>query len=135
MDLRLTEYAVYLAASVAITVWVGRTLHRGGRRFLVDVMEDQQAADSINHLLLVGFYLVNLGIAALIINTAGPLRSVGDVVQTAATQLGMVLLVLGTLHFGNLYVLNRIRRSSQAEAYARWYRENVAGRPAGAATQ
>lgn len=126
MDLRLVEYLVYLVASVALTLWVGRSLYRGGRRFLVDVMADDGLADSVNHLLLVGFYLVNLGIAALIINTAGALQSPADVVQTAATQLGMVLLVLGILHFTNLYVLHRLRRSSIADAYARWYQTHGA---------
>lgn len=126
MDLRLVEYLVYLATSVVLTLWVGRSLHSGGRRFLVDVMNDDGLADSVNHLLLVGFYLVNLGIAALVINTAGEMRSAADVVQTAATQLGMVMLVLGTIHFTNLYVLHRIRRSSIADAYARWYRTHAA---------
>jgi hypothetical protein len=135
MDLRLLEYVLYLAASVVLTFWVGRTLHSSGRRFLVDVMEDDSLADSVNHLLLVGFYLVNLGIDALLINAAGALQSPADLVQTAATQLGIVLLVLGVLHFGNLYVLHRLRRSGQAEAYARWYQAHAAaqsGQGAGA---
>lgn len=127
MELRLVEYAVYLATSVALTLWVGRSLYRGGRRFLIDVMDDESLADSVNHLLLVGFYLVNLGVAALLINTAGPLQSAADLVQTAATQVGFMLLVLGTMHFGNVYVLHRLRRSSQAQAYARWYQSHVAG--------
>lgn len=121
MDLRLLEYLAYLALSVVLTVLVGSTLHRNGRRFLVDVVEDSGLADSLNHLLLVGFYLVNIGVAALLVNTAGPLRSAADVVQVAATQLGVVMLVLGGMHFLNLFVLHRVRRSHQARAYAEWY--------------
>jgi hypothetical protein len=104
-----------------LTVWVGRTLFSNGRRFLVEVMEDEKLADSVNHLLLVGFYLVNIGVAALLVNTTGNLRSPADVVQTVATQLGVVLLVLGGMHFTNLFVLHRLRGSTQARAYARWY--------------
>jgi hypothetical protein len=121
MDLRLLEYVVYLAASVVLTVWVGRTLHSYGRRFLIEVMEDEILADSVNHLLLVGFYLVNIGVAALLVNSTGLLRSPADVVQTVATQLGIVLLVLGAMHFTNLFVLHQLRRSTQARAYAKWY--------------
>jgi hypothetical protein len=121
IDFRVIEYLVYLAASVVLTVWVGRALHKNGRRFLVEVMEDETLADSVNHLLLVGFYLVNIGIAALLINTTGSLRSPADVVQTVATQLGVVLLVLGAMHFTNLFVLHQLRRSTQARAYAKWY--------------
>src|SRR2546422_4755814 len=118
MDFRLIQYTAYLAASIALTIWVGRTLHRNGRPFLIDVMNDPALADSINHLLLVGFYLVNLGVAALLINTGGQMSSAADVVQTLATRLGLVLLVLGVMHFTNLIVLHQMRRGSQTRAYA-----------------
>jgi hypothetical protein len=135
MDLRLVEYLFYLSASVVLTIWVGRTLHRNGRRFLIDVMEDEALADSVNRLLLVGFYLVNFGVAALLVNTAGGVGTPADMVQTLATQLGVVLLILGVMHLGNVYVLNRLRRNAQARAYARWYHDQVqANAPAASGT-
>ncbi len=121
MDLRLVLYLVYVVTSVAMTVYVGRTLHKNGRRFLVDVMADEELGDSLNHLLLVGFYLVNLGAVALPINAAGMPTTVADMVQTLVTMLGLVLLILGALHFGNLFVLHRVRRSTQARRYAEQY--------------
>jgi hypothetical protein len=132
MDLRLVLYAAYIVASVAMTVWVGRSLHRNGRGFLIDVMRDDNLADSINHLLLVGFYLVNLGAAALLINLAGDPGTAADVVKIWLTQMGLVLLTLGGMHFANLFVLHRIRRSSQARNYAEWYYKQSAGTPAAA---
>ena len=51
MDLRLTDYALYLIASVLLTVWVGNTLFRNGRPFLVSVFQEQGLADSVNRLL------------------------------------------------------------------------------------
>src|SRR5919204_5510287 len=98
-ELTLFEYVIYLGASVVLTVWVGRTLYVNGRRFLVEVMADENLADSVNHLLLVGFYLVNIGVAALLVNATGGLGSPAAVVRTLATQLGIVLLVLGGMHF------------------------------------
>jgi len=121
MDLRLVLYLAYVATSLAMTVFVGRTLHRNGRRFLVDVMADEGLADSVNQLLLVGFYLVNLGAAALLINIAGMPHSAADTLQTLVTMLGFVLLTLGALHFTNLFVLHRVRRSTQDRKYAEWY--------------
>jgi hypothetical protein len=56
------SYFVYLAISLTVTVWVAKTLHKRGRIFLVDAFHGQQElADSINHLLVVGFYLINVG--------------------------------------------------------------------------
>src|SRR5436190_9818985 len=66
MNAIVWTYIAYLAISVALTVWVARTLHKNGRIFLVDSFHgNEQLADSINHLLVVGFYLINIGYVTL----------------------------------------------------------------------
>ncbi len=111
MELRLLDYVIYLTAAAILTVWVSRTLHKNGRVFLVSVFQQEGLADSINHLLVVGFYLINLGWAALFINAGGSPQSLADMVQETVTRLGVVLLVLGGMHFFNMFVLYLIRRS------------------------
>jgi hypothetical protein len=110
MNLRLIDYVVYLSASVALTVWVGNTLYRNGRVFLVSVFKEAGLADSVNHLLVVGFYLVNLGAAAILINAGGAPGSFADMIQETVTRIGVVLLVLGAMHFFNMFVLHLLRR-------------------------
>lgn len=116
MDLRLIDYFLYLVASILLTVWVGTTLHRNGRLFLVAVFQEQGLADSVNRLLVVGFYLINLGAAALLINGGGAPASIADMVQETVTRLGVVLLVLGTMHFFNMFVLHLMRRPLKQRA-------------------
>src|SRR5689334_7719657 len=59
-------YLFYLGISVAMTVWVARTLHKNGRIFLVEsFLGKEPLADSVNHLLVVGFYLINTGFVTL----------------------------------------------------------------------
>jgi hypothetical protein len=111
MDLRLIDYVIYLAASAFLTVYVSRTLFTNGRVFLISVFQQEGLADSVNHLLVVGFYLINLGWAALLINAGGSPMSLPDMVQETVTRLGVVLLVLGSMHFFNMFVLYLIRRS------------------------
>src|SRR6185295_15719152 len=66
MTIGISTYLIYLAISVALTIWVARTLHKNGRVFLVDVFHGNDAlADSVNHLLVVGFYLINFGYVTL----------------------------------------------------------------------
>jgi hypothetical protein len=110
MDLRLTDYVVYLVASVLLTVWVGNSLFRNGRPFLVSVFQEAGLADSVNRLLVVGFYLVNFGAAALLINAGGTPGSLADMVQETVTRIGVVLLVLGCMHFFNMFLFKMIRR-------------------------
>ena len=110
MDLRLVDYFVYLAASACLTVWVGGTLYRNGHVFLVSVFKEAGLADSVNHLLVVGFYLVNLGAAAILINAGGAPATFADMIQETVTRIGVVLLVLGAMHFFNMWVLHLLRR-------------------------
>ena len=111
MDLTIVTYVVYLVISVALTVWVARTLSRAGAVFLADVFAgDGRLPEAVNHLLVVGFYLVNLGFVALWLKQGGTVSDTRGVFTALSVKIGTVLLVLGVLHLGNVFVLNRIRR-------------------------
>lgn len=110
MDTTLFAYLAYVLISVALTVWVGRTLHKNGRAFLVDVFAEHSGlADSVNHLLVVGFYLINFGYMSLALKLAGRVTTATDAVEALSYKVGLVLVVLGGMHFFNLYVFSRIR--------------------------
>ncbi|WUH95774.1 hypothetical protein OG900_15445 [Streptomyces sp. NBC_00433] len=116
MDLTVLTYAVYLVISIGLTVWVARTLSTNGRVFLADVLHgDEKLADAVNHLLVVGFYLVNLGFVALYLKSADTADDARQVFEQLSIKLGVVLLVLGVMHLGNVYALNRIRRRGLLE--------------------
>lgn len=104
-------YLVYMVASVALTVWVARTLHRNGRIFLVDAFHGSESlADSVNHLLVVGFYLINIGYVALALKYGAKPNDVQTAIEFFSTKIGLVLLVLGGMHFFNMLVFSRLRR-------------------------
>ncbi len=112
--LLVTTYGVYLAVSVALTVWVACTLSRHGRVFLADVFPgDTKIGDAVNSLLVVGFYLVNLGYVTLALQVADDLAGPADAIEALSVKIGAVLLVLGAMHFLNLLMFSRIRRSQQ----------------------
>ncbi|MGW4030075.1 hypothetical protein ACWEFL_12255 [Streptomyces sp. NPDC004838] len=116
MDLNVLGYVIYLLISVALTVWVARTLSRNGRIFLSDVMHgNEKLADAVNHLLVVGFYLVNLGFVALYLRVAKTVEDTRGLFDSLSLKLGVVLLVLGLMHLTNVYVLNKIRRRGVME--------------------
>ena len=102
----IVTYLVYLAVSVAIAIWVGWTLHRRGRVFLVDALGKEELADSVNHLLLVGFYLVNIGFVAVALRFGGKAHDALESIEYLSLKVGLVLLILGAMHFLNLLVLS-----------------------------
>ena len=110
-------YIAYLTISVALTVWVARTLHKNGRIFLVDSFHgNEQLADSINHLLLVGFYLINIGYVTLALKYGDKPANLQEVFVALSTKVGAVLLILGAMHFFNLYVFSKMRRRALLHA-------------------
>src|SRR5271154_5826232 len=104
-------YLTYLLISILLTIWVARTLHKNSRIFLVDsFLGNEQLADSINHLLVVGFYLINFGYDTLALKYGDKPVDLQSVFETLSTKIGVVLLVLGGMHFFNLYVFSKMRR-------------------------
>lgn len=110
----VTTYLVYLLISVNVTIWVARTLYKRGAIFLVDAFHgDKELADSVNHLLVVGFYLINIGYVSLALKTAAVINTSRAAIELLSDKMGMVLLILGGMHFFNLYVFSRIRRGAR----------------------
>ena len=104
MNHTVLAYLVYLPVAVAMTVWVARTLHRNGRVFLVQAFHGNEGmADSVNHLLVVGFYLVNLGFILMALRYGGKPADAQETIEFLSTKLGIVLLVLGAMHFFNMF--------------------------------
>ena len=117
MNATVVTYLVYIVVSVALTVWVARTLTRNGEIFLVDVFHgEQKIAAATNKLLVVGFYLINLGFVSLMLRVSQPVDSAQQAIEALASKLGAVALLLGVFHLANVLVLSRVRRHRFAPA-------------------
>src|SRR5712692_498010 len=98
-------YLAYLVISLGVTIWVARTLFRNGRVFLVDAFHgDTELADSVNHLLVVGFYLINIGYVTLALRATETLSTLRAAIELVSDKVGLVLLVLGLRHLLNMFV-------------------------------
>ena len=110
----LAVYLAYAGVSLTLTVWLARTLFKNGEVFLEEVFADNpRLAASVNHLLVVGFYLLNLGYAFVSLKSDNQVVTAAQGIETLGMKIGSLLLVLGALHMGNLYLFHRIRRRSQ----------------------
>ncbi|HVZ66489.1 MAG TPA: hypothetical protein VG936_18135 [Lacunisphaera sp.] len=120
MNHTITAYLIYLPVSIAMTVWVARTLHRNGRVFLIQAFHGREdMADSVNHLLVVGFYLINLGFIAFALRYGEKPADWQATIEFLSTKLGIVLLVLGAMHFFNLFNFDKMRsKGARSEAKA-----------------
>lgn len=113
------SYAAYLAAAVGMTVWVARTLSTNGEIFLVDCFgHDEKLARSTNHLLVTGFYLVNIGFILLALQLGTEPATGPQAIRFVATKVGLAVMVLGLWHFFNMHLIAKFGRK-----VGRWLRE------------
>ena len=106
----------YAAIAITLTLWLARILSRNGEIFLQAVFPERpDFAHAINQLLVVGFYLVNIGWALLLLRPAAlHVTGATEAVSVLITRLGTLLLLLGLAHLANLYLFHRVRQSAAA---------------------
>jgi uncharacterized membrane protein len=119
MDLTVATYLLYLAVTGPLTVWVARALQRHGKVFLIDVFHgDERLASAVNHLLVIGFYLLNLGYVTMFLTMRGQVDDARELLEVLSAKVGGVAIVLGLVHLGNVWAFNALRRRALMRARA-----------------
>lgn len=136
MNLVAITYIIYIVLSVSITVWVAQNLFKNGRLFLIDAFGgDDEMARAVNHLLLVGFYLINIGFVAMYLRLGAKPETTVEAIEYVSAKVGVVLLVLGGMHFFNMFNFSKIRSKGRRKETVEQVKEveAVASPPEGAA--
>ncbi len=122
-------YMLYLAVTIGLTIWVARTLSSNGEVFLVECFgHDETLARSTNHLLVVGFYLMNLGFILLTLQFGEEPATIPEAIRFLSSKVGLAVVVLGAMHFFNMNAIAKFGRK-----VGRWLREgNEPGGPVAA---
>jgi hypothetical protein len=115
MNHTITTYAIYLPVTILLTIWVANTLFKNGKVFLIEIFHgNKELSDSVNNLLLVGFYLVNIGYAVYTLQIDTNVVSVQDMLERLSVKVGFIILLLGAMHFFNLFVFFNLRKKAKA---------------------
>jgi len=114
MSIVTITYIVYIMLSLGSTIWVAQTLFSNGRIFVIEAFGGNETlADAVNHLLLVGFYLINIGFVSMYLSYGAKPASVVDAIEYISIKIGVVLLVLGAMHFFNVFNFAKMRSKSR----------------------
>lgn len=102
------SYVIYLPITLFLTVWVGKELHKNGRP-LMELAFKKYGFESwvspINNSLLIGYYLLNIGNLLLFINSWEKTESAGQMIKAIIENIGIIITLLGFIHFFNLGIL------------------------------
>lgn len=113
-------YALYLLISIGITIWVARTLSKNGEVFLIQCFgHNQTLARSTNHLLVVGFYLVNIGFITLALSLGSEPQTLPEAIRFLSSKVGLAVVVLGGMHFFNMGAVAHFGRTVEGWFAAR----------------
>lgn len=117
MNYLIWTYLLYSVAAIVMTSLLARTLFRNGAVFLSAVFDDNPAmGKAINQLLVTGFYMLNLGYAFLLFQTNGASTAV-EATENLVGRLGLLLVSLGIMHFVNMIVFWKIKKSGDRANY------------------
>jgi len=104
-------YTLYLLSTIGITIWVARTLFKNGKVFLIDIFHGNRAlADAVNNLLLVGFYLINIGYSVVALKEDAVIIDGRQLIEVLSLKMGIIILILGGMHFLNMLIFFRLRK-------------------------
>jgi hypothetical protein len=110
-------YSIYLVVTTLLTILVAHTLFRNGKLFLFDIFHgNKELANAVNNLLLVGFYLVNIGYAVSTLRIEQEeVNTVRIVFEILSRKIGRIILILGGMHFLNMIIFYRLRKRAVAD--------------------
>ena len=108
-------YIIYLLVTYIITFHVGLRFYKNGRLYILNLLNgDQELTNFINRLLLVGYYLLNLGYAAMMISIWEVITNWIDLFTSICIMTGRIMLTLGVIHFINMTVIYFLSKQKQS---------------------
>ncbi len=110
-NLNIQSYLIYLSISGIITIYVGKDLHKNGYHLILNLFKEIHLSKTINNILLMGYYLVNIGYIAITIQQFEAIPNTLEMMQALSQKIGIILLILGSLHINNIIVLNLLSKN------------------------
>ncbi|WP_299258025.1 hypothetical protein [uncultured Aquimarina sp.] len=109
-------YIIYLPIAIILTYFVSKTLFKNGKTFMIDIFKGKDdIAIATNRLFEVGFYLLNIGWALLIlkIDNYNFNDTYQNLVEILSFKIGGFSIYLGLMLFLNMYLFFRGRKKSK----------------------
>ncbi len=110
-------YLIYLPIVITLTILVSETLFKNGKTFMLDIFKGREdIALATNRLFKVGFYLVNIGWALLILKISSLYNnSYQELIEALSYKIGGFSIYLGIMLFINLFFFFRGRKHQSSK--------------------
>ncbi|KJD37065.1 hypothetical protein PW52_00985 [Tamlana sedimentorum] len=112
MNYNILAYSIFLPTISVVTIKTGWVFYKNGTVFLFKILQNATFAKQVNNLLLIGYYLVNIGYTIFSISLWQNVSNVVDLINSLTKNMGLILLVLATLHFNNIFWIIYLNKSN-----------------------
>ncbi|HLA57373.1 MAG TPA: hypothetical protein VK622_01360 [Puia sp.] len=115
MNYNISAYIVYLILTGFIIVFVGKLFYRNGRMFILGLMKDDAArTDHLNNILLVAYYLFNIGYAFVKLSFWQSIENLAKLVSSIANNMSVLIFILASTHYLNMVLIWYLSRSKKS---------------------
>jgi hypothetical protein len=112
----IIAYYIYIPIVIFLTWYVAHTLFTQSQVFMMDIFHGKEdIATSTRKLLEIGFYLINLGFAFIIMEIYS-ITTKQEMLEKLSVKIGGFSIYLGIMLFINMYLFFRGRRISKQRA-------------------
>lgn len=108
MNLNIIGYAIYLLITTIIIVNVGKVCYRNGNIYVAQLIpEHLDLCHKTNQILLVGYYLLNLGYCAMTLISWEQLYSFQQLIEVIAVKSATIIDTIALMHYFNIFILTK----------------------------
>lgn len=108
MNLNIIGYCIYLLITIFIIVKVGKICYRNGNIFVSELIPNHaDLCQKINQVLLLGYYLLNIGYCAITLVSWSTILSMEQLIEVIAIKTAIIIFIISALHYTNIIVLTK----------------------------
>lgn len=108
MNLNIIGYLIYLSLTSVIIIKVGKLCYDNGNIFVSQLIPNhEELCHQINKMLLMGYYLLNLGYCAMTIISWEKIQYINQLIEIIATKSAIIILTIGIMHYINIILLTK----------------------------
>lgn len=109
----IISYTLYLIITIVVTVWVGWLCYKNGIHYIKQELQDEALSQAVNKFLLIGYYLTNIGYAAIMIYNWDTITNVTELIRSLSNRLSLIVLSMGCMHYINIAVIYLLRQKNK----------------------
>jgi hypothetical protein len=115
MNYNITAYFIYLSMTIFIIAFVGKYFYRNGRIFILSLLKDDAVTtDHLNNILLVAYYLFNIGYAFVKLRFWQKIENMDMLISSIANNMSVLIFILASTHYLNMILIWYLSRSKKS---------------------